>query len=214
MATGSAAAQNITAEEPDAPQKITVTYKSEADALTPFERGLAEFNGMNYYEVHTGAKRTLTGLTEVVCRNGEMIENELLPIGFSITEVSTMCFYVQSLSDDSVKLLIRTDGGMGMPPRILPLDQKHRHILMETFDGVAGEVETDDSGVGVSVEYPLETIVPLIAYTTGLVVDLKLDGFTGTLLDYCALRDKHVHPSRWYAEFGVDNYIYYIAKFK
>jgi hypothetical protein len=84
---------------------------------------------------------------------------------------------------------------------------------METCDAEGGAVIPGESAGDFSAEYAPGAAVPLIAYTTGLRKEIEFDGVKGTMIDFCGLRDKHIHPSRW-GEFGVDNYVYYVAKFK
>jgi hypothetical protein len=102
---------------------------------------------------------------------------------------------------------------MGMPSRVVQLPNDKHYILMETYDAEGGAVIPGESAGDFSVDYAPGAAVPWIAYTTGLRKEIEFDGIKGTMIDLCGLRDKHVHPSRW-GEFGVDNYVYYVAKFE
>jgi hypothetical protein len=209
-ATGFVAAQysQDAAGASTAIQKITITYKDEADALTPFERGLAEFNGLRYCEVHLDTPRTIKSLTQVVCRGGKTTETPLTPEGFGGSTVSEIRFYARGFSADSVKIML--DKLMSMK---IQLPNNESYILMETYDAEDGAVIPGESAGDFSVEYAPGAAVPLIAYTTGLLRNFKIGDVEVSGIDYCGLRDKHVHPSRW-GEFGIDNYVYYVAKFE
>ncbi len=206
-AAGFASAQNNSAA--GSPQKITVTYKADHEVLSEFERGLADFNGLRYMEVHLDSPRTLVGLVEVTCRNGEVSEKELMADWYTISGVGKLVFYAQGISADSVKIMTTTDGGGRFSPRVTALPNTSNYILMEIYDSEGGTVSEE-----LTLEYSADSAIPLIAYTTGLISETELYGEKATWIDFCGLRDKHAHPSRWHKDFGVDNYIYYLAKFK
>lgn len=166
----------------------------------------------------TNQNRELTDLMDIL---GAMQLNIELRGSFARKQAELVCFTVQGdktdsvrvsfmrplptdslslkvlsyqFSPDSVRLAVMVDGLFKWTPTVAV--RKTNHILLET-----------------SLDSLPANDIPLLAYSTGLPIQMQLDGKTVTGASYCGLRDKQLHPAQWYEQLGLSDYAYLVLRF-
>ncbi len=179
------------------PRSILLTYSRPADAESRFVRDMAELQGIQSLEV------ALTGpvvgrdyyLTLVHSRRGVEVREELPMRLENNDEALRLRLTVRGITPDSVRLLL--DGPQRfMQP--LHLTDAGQCILMETYtDGV---ISTRDT-------------IPVMAFCPGVRRRIETAEGASEGINYCAVRDARLHPSKWYEFFGLEEYIYLELRF-
>ena len=180
-----------------AQEGVQVTYlKAE-----PFQDAALRYQGISNFRIRITGRFSGKGpgkLTLYTCRNGAFSSEELRTY---VPAADTLEFYLfapRESEGDARLAVASSDSGDSMGFATLP-DATSMHILMETYSG--RELFVTDE-------------IPLGAYTMGIVSEREYQGQKGMWIDYCGLRDAHVHPSQWYEKYGIDNYIYFTVQFK
>lgn len=193
-----------------AQERMTVRY-FDPSSLDFFRRDVLEFEGITYMEILFGedVKARKLSMIKVVCRDGVFDETDLGAgwdeAGMAISGVESFRILAKPLSDDQIRIMVRSNA-FSMGAEVIDLPVNPHYTLMETYDGAQGEM-TDGRE---PIVYPIDAEVPLVAYTTGIekkMGDMKY-------IDFCGLRDAHVHPRLWFEKFGIKNYVYYTVRFK
>lgn len=99
-------------------------------------------------------------------------------------------FRANPFSRDSVLFSV---SGTDIGAKIRLTDIRH-DILMETY--------SENS-------YVVTDTIPLIAYSTGFKDKIMWEGKEAERIDFCKVRYAKRHPSEWYKEFNILDYVYF-----
>ncbi len=157
---------------------------------------LTTFQGIRYFEITVKGdfKGKMIKLVQHVYHNGqETIKEDAYQL--QSRKVIFEIWAQPAIEGDSVKIGIKTPF-FYQPHFYIHMDVNDRPILMETFLS----------------DYKNLEVIPLVAYTPGIKSVFYMNGENYTAIDYCGVRDAHIHPSEWKEKFGILNYLYYELK--